>query len=149
MDTSIELTGPVTMQTFTVVFKLLNIYELYLTQNILCNFDTSYSYAIHSYSVWGCPGKSKPYCNLCCKSILSFTIFLFGPSSGIYCHVIRWVSTDISEKHLAYCACYLLHVAFILGLSFDPEDGGDMFLRNIGWLSTDCTALYPRKQNYS
>jgi hypothetical protein len=24
----------------------------------------------------------------------------------------------------------------------DPEDGGDMFLRNVGWLSTDYRALY-------
>jgi hypothetical protein len=28
--------------------------------------------------------------------------------------------------------------------SFDPEDGGIMFLLNVGWLSPDCTALYPR-----
>jgi hypothetical protein len=28
---------------------------------------------------------------------------------------------------------------------FDPEDGGDMFLRNVGWHSTDYTALYPRR----
>jgi hypothetical protein len=25
-------------------------------------------------------------------------------------------------------ACYLLHAGFLLGLFFDPEDGGDMFL---------------------
>jgi hypothetical protein len=31
-----------------------------------------------------------------------------------------------------------------LGL-FGPEDGGDMFLRNVGWLSTDYMALYPRR----
>jgi hypothetical protein len=37
------------------------------------------------------------------------------------------------------------HTVFLFGLFCDPEDGGDMFLRNIGWLSTDCTALYPRK----
>jgi hypothetical protein len=28
---------------------------------------------------------------------------------------------------------------------FDPEDWGDMFLRNVGWRSTDYTALYPRR----
>jgi hypothetical protein len=26
---------------------------------------------------------------------------------------------------------------FLLGLFFYPEDGGGMFLRNFGWLSTD------------
>jgi hypothetical protein len=26
-----------------------------------------------------------------------------------------------------------------------PEDGGDMFLGNVYWLSTDYTALYPRR----
>jgi hypothetical protein len=28
--------------------------------------------------------------------------------------------------------CYLLHVGLLLGLSFDPEDGGDMLLRTVG-----------------
>jgi hypothetical protein len=28
---------------------------------------------------------------------------------------------------------------------FDPEDGGDMLLRNVCWISTDYTALYPRR----
>jgi hypothetical protein len=32
-----------------------------------------------------------------------------------------------------------------LCLFFDPEDGGDMFLRNVSWLSTDYTALYLRR----
>jgi hypothetical protein len=31
---------------------------------------------------------------------------------------------------------------FLLDLFFGPEDG-DMFLRNVGSLSTDYTALYP------
>jgi hypothetical protein len=42
----------------------------------------------------------------------------------------------------AFC---LLHV----GLVFNPEDGGDTFLQNSGWLSTDYMALYPRTQNSS
>jgi hypothetical protein len=37
------------------------------------------------------------------------------------------------EKLAAY---YLLHAGFLLGL-FDLEDGGDMFLRNVGWVSTE------------
>jgi hypothetical protein len=28
---------------------------------------------------------------------------------------------------------------------FDPEDGGDMFLRNVGCNSTDYTASHPRR----
>jgi hypothetical protein len=40
-------------------------------------------------------------------------------------------------------ACYMLHSGLLSG--FELEDGGDMVLRNIGWLSTDYTALYPRR----
>jgi hypothetical protein len=29
-------------------------------------------------------------------------------------------------------ACYLLHAGFLLGLFFDPKDGGSMFLQNVG-----------------
>jgi hypothetical protein len=36
----------------------------------------------------------------------------------------------------------------LLGLLLDREDGGDMIVRNIAWLSTDYTASYPRRQNY-
>jgi hypothetical protein len=41
------------------------------------------------------------------------------------------------------------HDGFLLGLYFDPEDGGDMFLENIGSLSVEYTALYSRRQNSS
>jgi hypothetical protein len=30
-------------------------------------------------------------------------------------------------------------------LFFDPKDGGDTFLRNVGYKSTDHTASYPRR----
>jgi hypothetical protein len=41
----------------------------------------------------------------------------------------------------------LFHLSLLLGLFFDPEDGGEMFFGNFGWLSTDYMALYPRRQN--
>jgi hypothetical protein len=34
-----------------------------------------------------------------------------------------------------------------LVLYFDPEDGGDIFLQNVGRLLPDCTTLYPIRQN--
>jgi hypothetical protein len=40
--------------------------------------------------------------------------------------------------------CYLLHAGFVLGLFFDPEDGG-MFLGNVDWFSMDYKALYPKR----
>jgi hypothetical protein len=43
----------------------------------------------------------------------------------------------------------LLAASFLLGLFFDPEDGGNMFLLNDECLSVDYTALYPRRQNTS
>jgi hypothetical protein len=46
-------------------------------------------------------------------------------------------------------ACGLLHVSFLLGLLFDPEDGRNLFLRNVGLLLPDYTAVYPRKWNFS
>jgi hypothetical protein len=44
---------------------------------------------------------------------------------------------------------HLLNAGFLLGLCLDPEAGGVMSLRNVGWLSTDYTALYPGRHNYS
>jgi hypothetical protein len=38
--------------------------------------------------------------------------------------------------------CY---VGFLLGLFLNPEDGGDMLFRDVGWLSTDYMALYRRR----
>jgi hypothetical protein len=42
-------------------------------------------------------------------------------------------------------ACYLLHSSFYLGSFFHPEDGGEIFLRNVSLLSTDYTMLNARR----
>jgi hypothetical protein len=41
----------------------------------------------------------------------------------------------------------MLHAGFFLGLFFDHEDDGDMFLRNVSWFSTDYMMFCPRRQN--
>jgi hypothetical protein len=43
-----------------------------------------------------------------------------------------------------HSACHLL-ARWFAELFFDPEDGGDTFLRNVGCNSTDYTASYPRR----
>jgi hypothetical protein len=48
---------------------------------------------------------------------------------------VSWKSKDVSEEH------YLFHIGFLLGLFFDPGDGSDIFLRNIGWFSTGYAAF--------
>jgi hypothetical protein len=42
--------------------------------------------------------------------------------------------------------CFMMDLAKYI---FDPEDGGDMFLPNVGKISTDYTALCPRRQRFS
>jgi hypothetical protein len=46
---------------------------------------------------------------------------------------------------MKFSARYLHCVAFLLGLLFDPENEGDIFPRNVGWLSTDKTVVYSRR----
>jgi hypothetical protein len=74
-----------------------------------------------------------------------------------FCHMNEPVGTEFqSSTYLlftiytglptgrAFClppACLLVCWTYF----FDPENGGDMFLRNVGWNSTDYTASYPRR----
>lgn len=45
--------------------------------------------------------------------------------------IFRYIMSCIRE---ASSDCYLIHTNFLLGLFFDPEDLGDISLRNINWL---------------
>jgi hypothetical protein len=66
---------------------------------------------------------------------------------------IFWEATTCSPLKVNWqqsvSTCYLLHAGFLLDLFSDPEDEGDMILRNVGRLSTDYTALHPRRQSCS
>jgi hypothetical protein len=59
--------------------------------------------------------------------------------------IFRPSSSGSKNKSSKKVACYLLHIGFLLGLFFYPEDGSDMFFRNISWISTDYTALHPKR----
>jgi hypothetical protein len=77
--------------------------------------------------------------------------------------VASWKPTDVSEEHAFIFTAEekakqetdlkasdkQSSAGFLLGLFFDPKDGGEMFLQNVGWLSTDYTALYPRTYDSS
>jgi hypothetical protein len=51
---------------------------------------------------------------------------------------------DVSEEE-SRASCLLNDL--LLGSLFNPQDGGDMFLRNVSRLSTNYTTLYPRRHN--
>jgi hypothetical protein len=53
-------------------------------------------------------------------------------------------SSGSKNKLIGVRACDK-HAGLSLSLFFDPEDGGIMFFRNVGRLSADYTALYPRR----
>jgi hypothetical protein len=44
--------------------------------------------------------------------------------------VVRWVETYVSEENIA--SIFSLLAGSCWNYFFDPEDGGDMFLRNVG-----------------
>jgi hypothetical protein len=73
-------------------------------------------------------------------------------SNYMLCCYIFTICLCQNSLHFSYhkqsSACYLLHPGLLLGLFFDPEDEGDMFLRNVDWLSTD-TVSYSRRLNSS
>jgi hypothetical protein len=53
---------------------------------------------------------------------------------------VSQVSNQLKQVTSRLATC--IHAGIFLGL-FDPEDGGDILLRNVSRLSTNYTALYP------
>jgi hypothetical protein len=59
-------------------------------------------------------------------------------------HACRLVERDMfSCCRIWGSACCLLHAGFLLGLFFNPEDRGNIFLQYVYWLSSDCTVFIP------
>jgi hypothetical protein len=88
------------------------------------------------------------------KSIIFWDMTLCSPLSvnrrfgGTYrLHLQVWrvsqatIRQVVGGKLLAAC----LLAGFCWTYFFDPEDGGHIFLRNVGWHSTDYTASYSRR----
>jgi hypothetical protein len=72
----------------------------------------------------------------------------FGGTRRLYLQGRR-ISRARNQSESRWQAELFFHAGFLLGLFYDPEDGGDMFFRKVGWLSTGYAALYPRRQNSS
>jgi hypothetical protein len=51
---------------------------------------------------------------------------------AVYSWTLILLEKLIVAQRLNVSACYLLHAGFLLGLLPDLEDGGYMFLRNVG-----------------
>jgi hypothetical protein len=65
-------------------------------------------------------------------------------SESFHPRKISMIPAETPEAETGYASC-----CFLLGLFVDPEDGGNMFLRNVSWLPADYTALHPRRYGSS
>jgi hypothetical protein len=45
-----------------------------------------------------------------------------------------WDITPCNQVKNNAFSCFLIHEGSLLGLFFEPEDGGDMFFRKFGWI---------------
>jgi hypothetical protein len=49
-----------------------------------------------------------------------------------------------TSRRISPLLAIFFHIGFLIGLDFDLENGGDIFLQNVTRLSTDYTALQPK-----
>jgi hypothetical protein len=61
----------------------------------------------------------------------------FGGTYRLY--LLGWRISQAINQQLVTC----FHAGSLLGVFFKPEAGGDMFLRNVGWLTLDYTVYIP------
>jgi hypothetical protein len=61
----------------------------------------------------------------------------------------KYTKQETSIRLAASKACCVLCADFLLGLLFNPENGGDMFLLSVKWLSMVYKVLYLRSTSFS
>jgi hypothetical protein len=82
-----------------------------------------------------------PFYLLCLPTLASVYTWAFVVQVYCLCNVpMLW---NVLNIEIILLATYLL-AGFCWTYFFGPEDGGDMFLRNVRWNSTDYKASYPR-----
>lgn len=76
--------------------------------------------------------------------------------------LVWWKLTHVTEEHRLHLqggrtshainqssACCLIHTSVLFDLIFNPEIGGSMYLRNVGWLLTGIHSVVPIKKSTS
>jgi hypothetical protein len=86
--------------------------------------------------------RMQKWCKNCGEEIEDLTGVVMASS-------VSWAITPSSPLKVTIggtCRlCLLFCAGFSRSLYFDPEEGGDVFLRNVSLLPTDCMALYLRR----
>jgi hypothetical protein len=72
--------------------------------------------------------------------LLAITLYIQLKANGCYGHLKTWYNARILRSSMKQVASsparHLLHAGFLPCLFFDLEDGGDIFLWHVGWIST-------------
>jgi hypothetical protein len=63
---------------------------------------------------------------------------------SVFWDITSWNHVEGNKGYRTICRLHI-HADFLINLCFEPDHRGDIFLRNVGWLSSDYMALYPRR----
>lgn len=72
----------------------------------------------------------------------------FTETYSFFWNVKPWTPLEINRRlggTWSGFECYLPRSVLVLDLFSDPEDGDDIIVRNVGWISTNYTAVYWRR----
>jgi hypothetical protein len=116
------------------------------TTQVLWNFGNRVlKFSATSATKWNCFRVNIQYARgtqLCAQIFVQKYVLLRRIEEG---YAFRPPSCSVTYPWETNCC--LSHVGLLLGLLLNPVEGGDMFLRNIGWISTFYTTLYARDRS--